>query len=195
MISWINGSVIRKGENWLIIDVAGLGYRVFASPSIVLSAKLGEPLALWTHEQQRDDGREFYGFATPDELEFFWKLITVSGVGPKMGLTIVGASNLNAVKKWIDQGNIAALSEIHGVGKKTAQKIVLELKGKLADVDSGGDEAADALVGLGYSRDEARSAVSGIEGATVEERVKEIGTEVMRRISNIWDIRRISVGD
>jgi Holliday junction DNA helicase RuvA len=172
MISWINGSVIRKGENWLIIDVAGLGYRVFASPSIVLSAKLGEPLALWTHEQQRDDGREFYGFATPDELEFFWKLITVSGVGPKMGLTIVGASNLNAVKKWIDQGNIAALSEIHGVGKKTAQKIVLELNGKLADVDSGGDEAADALVGLGYSRDEARSAVSGIEGATVEERVK-----------------------
>jgi Holliday junction DNA helicase RuvA len=181
MISWINGSVIRKGENWLIIDVAGLGYRVFASPSIVLSAKLGEPLALWTHEQQRDDGREFYGFATPDELEFFWKLITVSGVGPKMGLTIVGASNLNAVKKWIDQGNIAALSEIHGVGKKTAQKIVLELKGKLADVDSGGDEAADALVGLGYSRDEARSAVSGIEGATVEERVKAALKRLGRR--------------
>jgi len=181
MISWINGTVIRKGENWLIVDVSGLGYRVFASPSIVLSAKLGEPLALWTHEQQRDDGREFYGFATPDELEFFWKLITVSGVGPKMGLTIVGASNLNAVKKWIDQGNIAALSEIHGVGKKTAQKIVLELKGKLAEADSGGDEAADALVGLGYSRDEARSAVSGIEGATVEERVKAALKRLGRR--------------
>ena len=181
MISWINGTVIRKGENWLIVDVSGLGYRVFASPSIVLSAKLGEPLALWTHEQQRDDGREFYGFETPDELEFFWKLITVSGVGPKMGLTIVGASNLNAVKKWIDQGNIAALSEIHGVGKKTAQKIVLELKGKLAEADSGGDEAADALVGLGYSRDEARSAVSGIEGATVEERVKAALKRLGRR--------------
>jgi len=181
MISWINGSVIRKGENWLIMDVSGLGYRIFAAPGIVLSAKLGEPLALWTHEQQRDDGREFYGFATADELEFFWKLITVSGVGPKMGLTIVGASNLNAVKKWIDQGNIAALSEIHGVGKKTAQKIVLELKGKLADSDAGGDEAADALVGLGYSREEARSAVMGIEGATVEERVKAALKRLGRR--------------
>ena len=172
MIAWLKGNVIRKGGNWLIVDVNGLGYRVFAGTGIVLSAKVGEPIALWTHEQQREDGREYYGFATPDELEFFWKLITVSGVGPKMGLTIVGASNLNAVTKWIDQGNIAALSEIHGVGKKTAQKIVLELKGKLADEGSGGDEAADALVGLGYSRDEARGALEGIEGATMEERVK-----------------------
>jgi Holliday junction DNA helicase RuvA len=171
MIAWLKGNVIRKGGNWVIVDVNGSGYRVFASAGIVLSAKLGEPIALWTHEQQREDGREFYGFATPDELEFFWKLITVSGVGPKMGLTIVGASNLNAVKKWIDDGNVAALSEIHGVGKKTAQKIVLELKGKLAEAVAGGDEAADALVGLGYSREEARAAVEGIEGS-VEDRVR-----------------------
>ncbi len=171
MIAWISGKVIRKGGNWLIVEVNGLGYRVFASAAIILSAKVGEPIALWTHEQQREDGREFYGFATADELEFFWKLITVSGVGPKMGLTIVGASNLNAVKKWIDDGNVAALSEIHGVGKKTAQKIVLELKGKLAEAGAGGDEAADALVGLGYSREEARQAVEGIEGA-VEDRVR-----------------------
>ena len=115
----------------MIVDVNGLGYLVFASAGIILSARVGEPITLWTHEQQREDGREYYGFATPDELEFFWKLITVSGVGPKMGLTIVGASNLKAVSKWIDDGNISALSEIHGVGKKTAQKIVLELKGKL----------------------------------------------------------------
>ena len=171
MIAWLKGNVIRKGGNWLIIDVNGLGYRVFASTSIILSAKIGEPLSLWTHEQQREDGREYFGFATPDELEFFWKLITVSGVGPKMGLTIVGASNLKAVSKWIDDGNIAALSEIHGVGKKTAQKIVLELKGKLADEGSGGDEAVDALTGLGYSREEAKGAVEGIDG-TVEERIK-----------------------
>jgi len=181
MIAWIKGTVIRKGENWLIIDVAGLGYRVFAPAVVVLAAKVGEPLALWTHEQQRDDGREFFGFATPEELEFFWKIITVSGVCPKMGLTIVGASNLNAVKKWIDDGNIAALSEIHGVGKKTAQKIVLELKGKLAEADGGGDEAADALVGLGYTREEARNAVSGIEAATVEERVKAALKRLGRR--------------
>jgi len=181
MIAWLKGNVLRKGGNWLIVDVNGLGYRVFAAPGIILSSKLGEAITLWTHEQQREDGREFFGFATPDELEFFWKLITVSGVGPKTGLTIVGASNLNAVKKWIDEGNIAALSEIHGVGKKTAQKIVLELKGKLADPGSGSDEACDALVGLGYSRDEARAAVDGIEGATVEERVKAALKRLGRR--------------
>ncbi len=181
MIAWINGKTIRKGGNWLIVDVNGLGYRVYAAASIVLAAKIGEPIAMWTHEQQREDGCEYFGFATPEELEFFWKLITVSGVGPKMGLTIVGASNLNMVTKWIDQGNIAALSEIHGVGKKTAQKIVLELKGKLADEDSGGDEAVDALVGLGYSREEARGALEGIAGEAVEERVKAALKRLGRR--------------
>lgn len=172
MIARIGGQVIRKGENWVIIDNGGLGYRVFASPSVVLSAKISEPLVLWTHEQQREDGREYYGFAVPDELEFFWKLITVSGVGPKLGLAIVGASNVSAVRKWIDEGNIAALSEIRGLGRKTAQKIVLELKGKLAETEGGSDEAADALVGLGYSRDEARTALKGVEGASAEERLK-----------------------
>jgi len=171
MIALIKGQIIRKGGNWLIIETGGLGYKIFAGPAIILSAKIGEPLSLWTHEQQREDGREFYGFISPDELELFWRLISVSGVGPKMGLGIVGASNVAAVKKWIDDGNIAALSEIHGVGKKTAQKIVLELKGKLAEAESGGDEASDALVGLGYTREEARHALAGIEGTT-EERIR-----------------------
>ncbi len=171
MIAKISGQVLRKGENWLIIEVQGLGYRVFASASVVLSAKIGEPVALWTHEQQREDGREFFGFPVPEELEFFWRLITVSGVGPKMGLAIVGATNVNAVKKWIDEGNVAALSEIRGVGRKTAQKIVLELKGKLAEAGAD-DEAADALVGLGYTREEARAAMKGVAGATTEERLR-----------------------
>jgi len=171
MISRISGRVIRKGGSWLIIETGGLGYRIFAGPAVILSAKVGEPLTLWTHEQQREDGREFYGFAEAEELELFWRLITVSGVGPKMGLAIVGASNVQAVKKWIDGGEVGALSEIRGVGKKTAQKIVLELRGKLAEAGSGGDEAADALVGLGYSREEARHALTGMEG-TAEERIR-----------------------
>jgi len=168
----MKGAVLRKGGNWLIVNAEGLGFKVFAGPGVVLSAKVGEPVTLWTHEQQRDDGREFYGFATPEELELFWKLITVSGVGPKAGLTIVGSSNVAAVRKWVDDGNVTALSEIRGVGKKTAQKIVLELKGKLADADSGGDEATDALVGLGYTREEARAALVAVVGITAEERVK-----------------------
>jgi Holliday junction DNA helicase RuvA len=173
MIAWISGKIIRKGENWLIVAANGLGYRIMAAPGVVLAAKLGEPIALWTHEQQREDGREFYGFAAPEELEFFWKLIMVSGVGPRTALAIVGASKVETIKKWIDEGNIAALSDLHGVGKKTAQKIVLELKGKLAEAGAGAgsDEAADALIGLGYSREEARSAVDGLEGTT-EERVR-----------------------
>jgi Holliday junction DNA helicase RuvA len=172
MIAWLKGSVLRKGENWLIVNVENLGFKVFAGPSVVLGAQIGEPITLWAHEQQRDDGREFYGFQTPDELELFWKLITVSGVGPRVGLTIVGSSNVATVRKWIDDGNVAALSDIRGVGQKTAQKIVLELKGKLAEPGVGGDEAVDALVGLGYSREEARTALAGVAGATAEERVR-----------------------
>ncbi len=171
MISWIKGAVLRKGDTWLIVQSDNLGFKVFVSPSICLSAKVGEGITLWAHEQIREDGRAFFGFAAPDELEFFWKLITVSGVGPKMAMNIVSSSNVTTVKKWIDDGNVAALSDIHGVGKKTAQKIILDLKGKLADADGGGDEAIDALVGLGYSREEAKRALTGVAGSS-EERIR-----------------------
>ena len=172
MIAWLKGNVLRRGENWMIVSDGNLGYKVFSSPSVVLASKVGDAVTLWVHEQQRDDGREFYGFQAPDELELFWKLITVSGVGPKAGLTIVGSSNVGTVRKWIDDGNIAALSDIRGVGQKTAQKIVLELKGKLAEAGAGGDEAVDALVGLGYTREEARAALIGVAGISAEERLK-----------------------
>jgi Holliday junction DNA helicase RuvA len=172
MIAWLKGTVLRKGENWMIVSDGNLGYKVFSSPAVVLGSKIGDSITLWMHEQQRDDGREFYGFQTPDELELFWKLITVSGVGPKAGLTIVGSNNVAAVRKWIDDGNIAALSDIRGVGQKTAQKIVLDLKGMLAEAGAGADEAVDALVGLGYSREEARAALTGVTGEKAEDRLK-----------------------
>jgi Holliday junction DNA helicase RuvA len=180
MISYVKGKVIRKGGNWIILENGGLGYKINLGESAALKAKVGEPAEYWTHEQVREDGREFFGFASPDDLELFWRIITVSGVGPKTGLTIVGAAKSDLVKKWIDDGDVAALSSVHGVGKKTAQKIILELKGNLTEAGSGSDEAADALVGLGYSRDEARAAVSGIEGTT-EERVKAALKRLGRR--------------
>lgn len=172
MIAWIKGTVLRKGNNFLIVQSDNLGFKVFVSPAVLLKAGLSDQITLWTHEQHREDGREFYGFTTPEELEFFWKLITVSGVGPKLAMNIISFSNVAAAKKWIDEGNVAALSDVHGVGKKTAQKIVLDLKGKLADSDLQGDEAAEALVGLGYSRDEAKRALTGITAASAEERIR-----------------------
>jgi len=171
MIAYLNGTVLRKGGNWLIVGVENLGFKVFAAPGVVLSAKVGGPIALWTHEQVREDSREFFGFASPEELELFWKLITVSGVGPKVALALVGSSNAATVRKWVDEANVAALAEIRGVGQKTAQKIVLELKGKLTEAP-GSDEAAEALIALGYSREEARGALAGVSGTSAEERVK-----------------------
>jgi Holliday junction DNA helicase RuvA len=180
MIAYLKGKIIRKGGNWVILENQNIGYKIYLGESGAFAAKVGEPAEYWTHEQIREDGREIFGFNAPEDLELFWKIITVSGVGPKTGLMIVGAAKSGIVKKWIDDGDVAALSSIHGVGKKTAQKIILELKGKLIDAGGGGDEAADALVGLGYSRDEARSAVMGIEGI-VEERVRAALKRLGRR--------------
>ena len=181
MISYIKGTIIRKGGNWVILENQGIGYKIYLGESAVFAAKLNEPAAYWTHEQVREDGREIFGFNTPDELELFWEIITVSGVGPKTGLMIIGAAKAEVVKKWIDNGDVAALSSIHGVGKKTAQKMILELKGKLMEAGAGSDEATDALVGLGYSRDEAREALVGIEGDSMEERVKAALKRLGRR--------------
>jgi len=181
MISYIKGNVIRKGANWIILVNNGLGYKINLGASEALASKVGAPAEYWTHEQVREDGREFFGFSSPEELDLFWKIITVSGIGPKTALTIVGAADFNLVKKWIDEGDVAALSSAHGVGKKTAQKIILELKGKLADAEGGSDDAADALIGLGYSREEARQAVAGIEGETIEDRVKAALKRLGRR--------------
>jgi Holliday junction DNA helicase RuvA len=169
MISYLKGKIIYKGDRFAILENDGVGFQIFLPESYLLKYKTGEVVEIFTHEYIREDSRELYGFGTIDELKFFWQLLEVSGVGPKMAHKIISAYRLDKLEKAVSEGDLTILGTIPGVGKKTAQKIILELKGKLVTgkTVSADNEIVDALVRLGYSKNEAQEAVGKI-GEEVE---------------------------
>lgn len=176
MIITLRGNVTHKDDGWAVVESGGVGYQVYL-PTGVLSGLPGSgQVELWTHEHVREDARDLYGFTNQRERRLFLQLLDVSGVGPKMALNFLSLGHCEEIEQKIDEGDATWLSRVPGVGKKTAQKIILELKGKLAEVgvrDTADEEVVVALVGLGYSREQARDAVSGTEAAEpVEQRLK-----------------------
>ncbi|MFH1047979.1 MAG: Holliday junction branch migration protein RuvA [Patescibacteria group bacterium] len=175
MIITLKGKLTYKSGGWVIVEVGGVGYQVFLSSGTLAELPGGSEVELWTHEHIREDARDLFGFRTQVERALFLQLLDVSGVGPKMALNILSLGKVEEIERKIDEGDVIWISRVPGVGKKTAQKIILELKGKLAEVgivDSASDDVVSALVNLGYSREHARHAVSGVEEGTVEDRLK-----------------------
>lgn len=166
MIITLAGKVTAKGESWVVVETAGVGYEVRVAAAPLARLRTDEDVRLWTHEHTRDDGRELYGFLSQSEHRLFRKLIAVSGVGPKTALAMFGLGAARDIELMIEKGDVARLSSVSGIGKKTAQKIVLELKGRLVSDESGeSDDVVTALVGLGYSREKAREALSRVGAA------------------------------
>ncbi len=169
MIGCLNGKIIFKGERNVVLDVGGIGYKVFLSPTSSQVLNSGENASLWTHLHVKEDALELYGFLHQGELEFFELLISISGIGPRSALGVLSLAPVDTIRRAIAQGDISYLTKVSGVGKKTAQKIVLELKDRL----SGGisiisetlkDDAdlMEALMSLGYSQKDARDMLSKI---------------------------------
>jgi holliday junction DNA helicase RuvA len=165
-----------------VVNVGGVGYRVFVGQETL--GKLpqnGGNVKLWTHQHVREDSIELYGFLTFAELDFFETVIHVPGIGPKGGLGVLGVAPLDTLKKAIAAGDTSYLTRVSGIGKKMAEKIVLELKEKMAgrgvtvEAPELKDEAdaLEALVSLGYSTREAREALAQVpaEIVTMEKRV------------------------
>ena len=192
MIGFLRGILAEKGDGYIVIDVNGVGYQVFvpANSTAYLNAE-GEEVLVYTSMIVREDEMSLYGFSGKGELDAFKKLIGISGVGPKAALAILSAFTLDQLKQAIVFEDAKALQRANGIGKKSAERIVLELKDKFtaaapdgsyldagaADVilDQGGrGEAISALVALGYSRGEAASALAGIpeNDLTTEEYIK-----------------------
>lgn len=167
MIARLEGKIKEIDQNWIILDVAGVGYKVFVSEKILEKSR-DEKLVLYTHLYIRENLQELYGFETLDELKIFEALISVSGVGPKGALGILSHSNIKKIKDAIHQENPTIFTGVPGIGKKMASKIILELKTKLtgeeliAALPRGLDEANEALAGLGYSRAEIIKVLSEI---------------------------------
>jgi len=194
VIASLDGVVGAVGTDSLVIEVGGIGYRVFAAPAVLAAAVPGTRLKLHTHHLVREDLQALYGFRTADELGFFGLLLTVTGVGPKVALAIVGSRPVPELQLAILADDQAALTAIGGVGKRLAGRIVLELKEKVAAagtaaaaIGGGGPgggvpgpregEVVAALQALGYTLAEAREAArAGAAGggptATLEDRVK-----------------------
>jgi holliday junction DNA helicase RuvA len=189
VIASVEGTVGAVAMDSLVIEVGGIGYRVFAAPAIIASAVPGGRLKLHTYHLVREDQQALYGFRNSDELGFFTLLLTVTGVGPKVALAIVGSRATADLQLAILAQDQAVLVAIPGIGKKLAERIIFELKEKVtaagvavsgsafAGAEASEGEIVAALQALGYSLGEAREAsrvaLSDLGVAsTLEERVK-----------------------
>lgn len=183
MIAFLEGTTLFVGEKFAVVAVAGVGYKVFAgADAIAKMPSKGGSVKLWTHDHVREDAHELYGFLHYAELELFEMLIAISGIGPKGALGILGVAPVDTLKKAIAAGDTSYLTRVSGIGKKIAEKVILELKDKMAGRGIVVDapelkteaDALDALVALGYSQREARDALAGAAGdaTRLEDRVQ-----------------------
>ena len=132
MIGSIKGKIILKTAKFLIVGTGGVGYKIYVSPDTLSKAKkTSELVFFWIHTHVLEDAIDLYGFLVREELEFFEMLINISGIGPRSALAILGIASLETLRKAIGTGDTAYLTKISGIGKKTAEKIVIELRDKV----------------------------------------------------------------
>lgn len=166
MIGFLDGTVFAQRGGHLIIMTSGVGYKVAVTKQTVLKFPANSTASLWTHTIVREDVLDLYGFETEPELRFFEMLLTVSGVGPRSALAILDIASTETLRTAISRGNSEYLTKVSGIGRKTAEKIVIELREKVGvgnDETShalkGDEEALEAMRSLGYSPVEARDAL------------------------------------
>ena len=202
MIAFLSGKLIEKGANTVIIDVGGVGYEV----AIPLSTfyQLGETgsdvqLRIYTHV--REDAIQLYGFSTTRDRELFLKLIAVQGVGARSAITMLSGMNADEIITAIRANNLAKLTAIPGVGKKTAERLVVELRDKIADIGAGDaagaalgsgshaqgdsvfDDALSALVNLGYQKNAAEKALQQSAESGTEMSVQKLLRAALQRLA------------
>lgn len=182
MIGRLKGTVSAIRPGYAIVSVGGVGYKVFATRELLLSLTQDTETDIWTHLAVRENILDLYGFSNEEELRLFELLLTVSGIGPKSALAILDIASVETLRSAVSAGNASYLTKVSGIGKKTAEKIVLELRDKVGvSAESsaaslhGDEEALEAMRALGYSQAEARDALrkvpQGIERSN--ERLRE----------------------
>jgi len=171
MISYLDGSVLEKEADSMIVYIGGFGLRVFATQNCLAAVEPGQRVKLHTHLIVRQDLLALYGFETQEEVRYFPLLMGVSGVGPRLALNILSSAGVDTIRRAVVQEQPDFLSRVPGVGKKTAQKIILQLQGKISGTGEGQDfqtyqpvdfEVIEALTALGYSIVQAQTAVQSI---------------------------------
>ena len=184
MIAGVRGVLESAGADWVLVQVGGVTLQVFVPPSFIGAlGEPGSPVHLHTHLRMREDQPVLYGFPSKADLDAFLLLLGVSGIGPRHSLGLISSLGVSGLQRAIEQEDLGALSAAPGIGRRTAGRVVLELKGKLeAGEETGGmvpvtlgGEVVDALVALGYSTAEARRVVNRLDHApeaTVEDQIR-----------------------
>lgn len=167
MIGHLTGKIIHSDLKFVILDVAGVGYKINTNTAILPKNK-PETTDFWTYLAVRENALDLYGFQSKEELDFFELLISVSGIGPKSAIGILSLASLSNLRRAISEGDTGHLTKVSGIGKKVAEKIVVELKDKVeifgqsSESLSGDMDALEALKSLGYSERESREALKKV---------------------------------
>ncbi|MEL7562397.1 Holliday junction branch migration protein RuvA [Dehalogenimonas sp. 4OHTPN] len=184
MIASLNGKIALLGADWAVIDVAGVGYKVFLTSAALSQIQNAKEVKLFTHLQVREDALTLFGFTTFEDLSIFETMLGVTGIGAKLALSLLSAFNAEELAAIIATGNEAMLCTVSGIGKKTASRIILELKDKVSRAwaavpqslaGTQDAEVLSALAALGYTQAEAARAVVGLPrdaALSVEEKIR-----------------------
>lgn len=168
MIAYLQGKILQKTTQYIVLENAGIGYKVLTTPEI-LDMPYGTETALYIYHKSGDDGQVLFGMPDFDSLQFFEMLVSVTGVGPKMALTIVSAAKIDLLQQAIMNADLEIFTRMSGVGKKTAERIILELRTKvtsggiLAGSNAANSDIYDALAGLGYNPREIRETLPQLD--------------------------------
>jgi Holliday junction DNA helicase RuvA len=179
MIGSLSGKLEAIDRQRLLVNTGNVGYWVLVAPQEITRYTQGQTLSLYIHTHVREDALQLYGFATLAELRLFEQLLTVSGVGPKLALNVFAAGNANAISQAVTRGDVEFFTSVSGIGKKNAQRLIIDLKGKVGaagdslDLSDSDDELVNALVGFGFSKAEIAAAIKQLDtGLPVEEQLK-----------------------
>jgi len=170
MLSFIRGKIKNKGENFVILEQNNLGYKIFVNEKVLTELNQEEEAEFYLYENVREDADDLFGFLSFEELQLFEKLISVNGVGPRIALNIFATYSVEQILAAISNQQADVLSEVSGLGSKTAERIVLELKNKIEYIEGTGkiesvsvdNDALEALINLGYNKMQARDALNKV---------------------------------
>ena len=183
MISYLNGKIKNKRQSYIIIEVNNVGYQVFVNSVMYADFDIGQDVEVYTHQHVREDSLDLYGFKSLEDLEMFELLLSISGIGPKSALGVLAVASVNDIKNSISRGDSHLLTKVSGIGKKTAERVVLELREKVGQIidnkqiiENGGlasGDEIDALMALGYSMQQSRDALRGVDA-----KIKDSGERI-----------------
>ncbi|MBU0721976.1 Holliday junction branch migration protein RuvA [Patescibacteria group bacterium] len=191
MISYLKGKIKHKGNGFVILEVNNIGYQIFISPLLYTDLSLNQEIEFFTYQQVREDALNLYGFKSSTELELFELLLSISGIGPRSALAVMSIATVSDIKDSISRGDSALLTKVSGIGRKTAERVVLELREKIGKLAVGNDKIGrsqlgssdeiDALMALGYSFSQAREALNNVDaeikdsGERIRQALKKLG--------------------